>query len=215
MTRNKEDYIKEIYKLGGGEQQINNKQIAEVLNVSPASVTEMLGKLQKEEMIVYEPYKGSKLTEEGMRTAVTLLRGHRLWEVFLIERLGYTWSEAHEDAEKLEHVAPERLIDRLEEYLGYPAYCPHGSAIPKADGKLQRSVLKSLLEMNEGESSIIRRVTEENELMDYLQELGIHIGSKITVEKFGTYEGPVTIRLDGTQKQLSHKAAGMVFVDKE
>ncbi|SHO43442.1 metal-dependent transcriptional regulator [Anaerocolumna xylanovorans] len=214
MTRNKEDYIKEIYKLGGGEEQINNKQIAEVLNVSPASVTEMLGKLQKEELIVYEPYKGSKLTEKGMKAAVTLLRGHRLWEVFLIERLGYTWSEAHEDAEKLEHVAPVRLIDRLEEYLGYPAFCPHGSAIPQADGKVQRLQLKSLLEMKEGESSAIRRVVEKNDLMDYLQELGIHIGSKVTVEKFEALEGPVAIRVDDTPKQLSYKAAGMVYVDK-
>ncbi len=215
MTRNKEDYIKEIYKLGGAEQQVNNKQIAEILNVSPASVTEMLGKLQKEELIVYEPYKGTKLTEEGMKAAVTLLRGHRLWEVFLIEHLGYTWSEAHEDAERLEHVAPARLIDRLEKYLDYPAFCPHGNAIPQADGKMRIPKLKSLVEMKAGESSTIRRVTEENDLMDYLQELGIHIGSKVVVEEFGACEGPVTIRVDNTQKQLSYKAAGMVYVDEK
>ncbi|SHK07628.1 iron (metal) dependent repressor, DtxR family [Anaerocolumna jejuensis DSM 15929] len=215
MTRNKEDYIKEIYKLGGAEQQVNNKQIAEILNVSPASVTEMLGKLQKEELIVYEPYKGTKLTEEGMKAAVTLLRGHRLWEVFLIEHLGYTWSEAHEDAERLEHVAPARLIDRLEKYLDYPAFCPHGNAIPQADGKMRIPKLKSLVEMQAGESSTIRRVTEENDLMDYLQELGIHIGSKVVVEEFGACEGPVTIRVDNTQKQLSYKAAGMVYVDEK
>ncbi|MGN6713152.1 metal-dependent transcriptional regulator [Anaerocolumna jejuensis] len=215
MTRNKEDYIKEIYKLGGAEQQVNNKQIAEILNVSPASVTEMLGKLQKEELIVYEPYKGTKLTEEGMKAAVTLLRGHRLWEVFLIEHLGYTWSEAHEDAERLEHVAPARLIDRLEKYLDYPAFCPHGNVIPQADGKMRIPKLKSLVELKAGESSTIRRVIEENDLMDYLQELGIHIGSKVVVEEFGACEGPVTIRVDNTQKQLSYKAAGMVYVDEK
>ncbi len=215
MTRNKEDYIKEIYKLGGAEQQVNNKQIAEILNVSPASVTEMLGKLQKEELIVYEPYKGTKLTEEGMKAAVALLRGHRLWEVFLIEHLGYTWSEAHEDAERLEHVAPARLIDRLEKYLDYPAFCPHGNAIPQADGKMRIPKLKSLAEMKAGESSTIRRVMEENDLMDYLQELGIHIGSKVVAEEFGACEGPVTIRVDNTQKQLSYKAAGMVYVDEK
>lgn len=215
MTRNKEDYIKEIYKLGGAEQQVNNKQIAEILNVSPASVTEMLGKLQKEELIVYEPYKGTKLTEEGMKAAVTLLRGHRLWEVFLIEHLGYTWSEAHEDAERLEHVAPARLIDRLEKYLDYPAFCPHGNVIPQADGKMRIPKLKSLVELKAGESSTIRRVTEENDLMDYLQELEIHIGSKVVVEEFGACEGPVTIRVDNTQKQLSYKAAGMVYVDEK
>ena len=150
-----------------------------------------------------------------MKAAVTLLRGHRLWEVFLIEHLGYTWSEAHEDAERLEHVAPARLIDRLEKYLDYPAFCPHGNAIPQADGKMRIPKLKSLVEMKAGESSTIRRVTEENDLMDYLQELGIHIGSKVVVEEFGACEGPVTIRVDNTQKQLSYKAAGMVYVDEK
>lgn len=214
MTRNKEDYIKEIYKLGGGEHQIGNKQIAEVLNIAPASVTEMLIRLGREGLIEYEPYKGSKLTAEGIRNAITLLRGHRLWEVFLIEQLGYSWSEAHEDAEKLEHVAPKRLIDRLDEYLGNPAYCPHGNVIPKADGDVKTILLKSLTEMEVGETSHIRRVTEENELMDYLQGLGVHIGSTVTVRKYGAYEGPVTIELDGKEQQLSFKAAGLVFVEE-
>lgn len=212
MTQNKEDYIKEIYNLGGAEKQIGNKQIAEIIKVSPASVTEMLLKLQKEELIAYEPYKGSKLTIKGLKAATALLRGHRLWEVFLINNLGYTWSEAHEDAEKLEHVATERLINRLDEYLGHPAYCPHGSAIPEADGSIRARKLKSLAEMEEGEISHIRKVTEENELMDYLQELGIQIGSKVTVIKFGAYEGPVTVKLDGKEQQISYKAAELIYV---
>lgn len=213
MTRNKEDYIKEIYKLGGADSQVGNKQIAEALNVAPASVTEMLNKLQKEELTVYEPYKGSKLTEEGVKAAVFLLRGHRLWEVFLINHLGYTWSEAHEDAERLEHVAPARLIDRLDEYLGHPAYCPHGSAIPEADGRIRKTELKSLTEMKEGETSHIRKVTEERELMDYLQGLGIKIGSRVKVVKYGAYEGPVTLQLDGREQHISYKAAALVYVE--
>ncbi|MEM5817806.1 MAG: metal-dependent transcriptional regulator, partial [Desulfitobacterium hafniense] len=95
MTPNKEDYLKAIYKLGGLERLVSNKRIAEALQIAPASVTEMLGKMKRECLIHYEPYKGSRLTDEGMRTAISLVRGHRLWEVFLMRHLGYSWSEAH------------------------------------------------------------------------------------------------------------------------
>ena len=110
MTPNKEDYLKAIYKLGGMEEQVSNKQIAESLQIAPASVTEMLGKLKREGLIHYEPYKGSRLTDAGMRIAITLVRGHRLWEVFLMRHLGYSWSEAHEDAELLDYLQASGII---------------------------------------------------------------------------------------------------------
>lgn len=214
MTPNKEDYIKEIYKLGGAEELIGNKRIAEVLRIAPASVTEMLGKLSREGLIEYEPYKGSRLTREGMGIAISLLRGHRLWEVFLINHLGYSWSEAHEDAELLEHITPPRLTGRLDKFLNYPAYCPHGSAIPLPDGQIEKSQLQSLAQLAEGEASHIRRVTEEKELLDYLQGLGVQIGSPVTVAAVGAYEGPLTVDIGGRQIQISYKAACRIYVDK-
>lgn len=213
MTPNKEDYLKEIYKLGGAEGLISNKQIAETLKIAPASVTEMLGKLSRDRLIQYEAYKGSRLTQLGMQAALPLVRGHRLWEVFLIRHLGYSWSEAHEDAELLEHVTPPRLTERLDRFLNYPAYCPHGSAIPQIGGQVESIPLRTLDRLSEGETSHIRRVTEEKELMDYLQALGVKIGSAVTVVAIGAYEGPLMLTLDRKQMQLSYKAACQIYVD--
>ncbi len=215
MTPNKEDYLKAIYKLGGAEELINNKQIADALKIAPASVTEMLGKLSREGLIRYEPYKGSLLTAEGLRVAISLVRGHRLWEVFLMRHLGYSWSEAHEDAELLEHITPLRLTSRLDKFLNYPAYCPHGSAIPHTDGQIDSVPLQTLNLLSAGETSHIRKVTEERELLDYLQNLGIEIGSAITVVSVGAYEGPLTLALDGGKRvQISYKAACQIYVDQ-
>jgi DtxR family Mn-dependent transcriptional regulator len=214
MTPNKEDYLKSIYKLGGMEELVSNKQIAEALQIAPASVTEMLGKLKREGLIHYEPYKGSRLTTEGMRAAISLVRGHRLWEVFLMRHLGYSWSEAHEDAELLEHITPSRLTARLDKFLNYPAYCPHGSAIPNPDGQIDSTPLQTLNLLPVGAASHIRRVTEEKELLDYLQENGISIGNSIRITEAAAYEGPLTLDLEGKQIQISYKAACQIYVDE-
>ncbi|WP_027399172.1 metal-dependent transcriptional regulator [Anaerovorax odorimutans] len=214
MTPNKEDYLKIIYKLGGFEKLVNNKKIAEALQIAPASVTEMLGKLKRENLIHYEAYKGSCLTQKGMNIAITMIRGHRLWEVFLIRHLGYSWSEAHEDAELLEHITPSRLTVRLDKFLNYPAYCPHGSAIPNPDGEIYQTPLYPLTMLPLNKTSYIRRVTEEKELLDYLQETGIAIGSLVQVTEIGAYEGPLTLNLEGKLIQISYKAACHIYVDE-
>lgn len=214
MTPNKEDYLKEIYKLGGTEELVGNKQISDVLKITPASVTEMLGKLSREGLIQYEPYKGSRLTQDGLQVAISLLRGHRLWEVFLIRYLDYSWSEAHEDAELLEHITPPRLTERLDKFLNYPAYCPHGSVVPKPNGQIKNSPLQTLDQLSLGESSYIRKVVEEKELLDYLQSLGIQIGESFTVVSVGAYEGPFILDLDGKRVQISYKAACHIYVDE-
>ena len=213
MTPNKEDYIKVIHHLGGAEDLVGNKQIADALNIAPASVSEMLGKLGREGLIAYEAYKGTKLTEKGLQMALALVRGHRLWEVFLIRHLDYSWREAHEDAELLEHIAPQRLTDRLDKFLNFPAHCPHGSAIPNSNGLVNTRQLQTLDQLMEGESSTIRKVIEESELMDYLQSLGIEIGQIVKVIEIGAYEGPLTLALNGKQIQLSYKAACQIYVD--
>jgi DtxR family Mn-dependent transcriptional regulator len=214
MTPNKEDYLKAIYKLGGMKELVNNKQIADELQIAPASVTEMLGKLKREGLIYYEAYKGSRLTQEGICVAITLVRGHRLWEVFLMRHLGYSWSEAHEDAELLEHVTPSRLTMRLDKFLNFPAYCPHGSAIPTTDGQIDSTPLRPLNLLPVGETSHIRRVTEEKELLDYLQAAGITIGSSVRIVEAGAYEGPFTLDIDGRCIQISYKAVCQIYVDE-
>lgn len=214
MTPNKEDYLKALYKLGGMERLVNNKDIAKALQIAPASVTEMLGKLSREGLIHYEAYKGSRLTAQGMRIAISLVRGHRLWEVFLMRHLGYSWSEAHEDAELLEHITPARLVERLDRFLNYPAYCPHGSAIPQPDGQISGAALQPLNVLSVGESAHIRRVSEEKELLDYLQQAGIAIGSAVRIVAVGDYEGPLTLDLEGKRVSISYKAACQIYVDE-
>lgn len=214
MTHNKEDYLKAIYKFGGTEGLASNKEIAEELKIAPASVTEMLGKLKREGLIHYEPYKGSRLTSEGIRAAISLVRGHRLWEVFLMRHLGYSWSEAHEDAELLEHITPARLTERMDTFLNYPSYCPHGSSIPQPDGQINPIPLQTLNLLPVGVPSHIRRVTEEKELLDYLQEIGIKIGDSIRIIEIAAYEGPITLELEDRRVQISYKAACQIFVDE-
>lgn len=214
MTPHKEDYLKALYELGGSEHLVSNKQIADLLKIAPASVSEMLGKMSREGLIQYEPYKGSRLTQSGLQLAISLVRGHQLWEVFLIRHLGYSWSESHEDAEMLEHITPPRLAARLDRFLNYPAYCPHGNVIPKADGQVENAALEPLKALSVGEKSKIRRVDEERELLDYLESLGIEIGSPVAVLAIAPYEGPLTLDLDGRNVQISYKAACQIYVDQ-
>ena len=120
MTPNREDYLKIILELGGDTTKVNNKQIVSSLDVSAASVSEMISKLVKEELVEHSPYQGVQLTASGLQKASSLIRKHRLWEVFLVEHLDYSWNEVHDDAEVLEHVTSEHLADHLENYLNHP-----------------------------------------------------------------------------------------------
>lgn len=130
LTASKEDYLKIIYQEGGEHRLVSNKTIAMKLSVSPASVTEMIGKLKQEALIEYVPYKGSMLTDKGKEWCMKIIRAHRIWEVFLTEYLGYTLKEAHEDANLLEHIASDRIIERLNEFLRRPSHSPNGKSIP-------------------------------------------------------------------------------------
>jgi len=215
VTPNKEDYLKEIYKLGGTTELVTNKQLADKLNIAPASVTEMLGKLSNDGLIEYQAYKGSKLTSKGLQTTTELVRRHRLWEVFLTQHLGYSWSEAHEDAHLLEHITPARLITRLDTFLNHPAHCPHGSTIPHSGGQINKAALVPLIQLKAGQFSYIRQFAEEKELLDYLQDMRINIGDKITIVSIGAYEGPLVLAINGVNVQISYKAACHVYVDEQ
>lgn len=129
MNISKEDYLKTIYELGGEEQQVNNKDIAKVLKISPPSVSEMIKKLLQDGSVEYTVYKGIKLTKQGAEEAKKIRRRHLLWEVFLVDKLGYPLEEVHDEAEKLEHITTNKLEERLDQFLNYPKACPHGSKI--------------------------------------------------------------------------------------
>lgn len=212
MTPNKEDYLKLILELGGDEKMISNKQIVAGLHVSAASVSEMITKLLKEGYVQHSPYQGVQLTESGLANASSLLRKHRLWEVFLVNQLGYSWNEVHEEAEVLEHVTSNELARRLEKYLDFPKTCPHGGIIPAEKQAIHEQKLKTLADYPEGSTIRLTRVLDEKELLDYLVSLDLKLYEEWTITEIGAYEGPITLSNSVRTTHISFKAAGNIFV---
>ena len=196
MTPNREDYLKIILELGGDTTKVNNKQIVSSLDVSAASVSEMISKLVKEELVEHSPYQGVQLTASGLQKASSLIRKHRLWEVFLVEHLDYSWNEVHDDAEVLEHVTSEHLADHLENYLNHPEHCPHGGSIPKKEEVVHEERRQTLESYPVGTKVRIARVLDEKELLDYLVTIDLNINEEYEIVDIAAYEGPITIQND-------------------
>ena len=213
MTSNKEDYLKAIYEEGGLEDFVSNKTIAEKMGIAAPSVSEMLLKLQQDGLIYYKAYHGAKLTEKGLNSCLSVVRSHRLWEVFLMRHLGYSWREAHEDAHLLEHVAPERMIDRLDAFLNFPQTCPHGAQIPQK-GEIPHDAYRSqkLSSLKTGQTAVISRLVEDGQLLDYLSGCGVLIGKTITILSKDPYEGPVRFLQEEKEITISYKAATQIYV---
>ncbi|EMF0074303.1 metal-dependent transcriptional regulator [Enterococcus hirae] len=214
MTPNREDYLKIILELGGDMTKVNNKQIVSSLAVSPASVSEMISKLVKEQLVEHSPYQGVQLTETGLQKASSLIRKHRLWEVFLVEHLDYSWNEVHDDAEVLEHVTSEQLADHLEDYLNHPMHCPHGGIIPKKEQVVHEERRQTLESYPVGSKVRIARVLDEKELLDYLVTIDLNIDEEYEIVDVAAYEGPITIQNQQKKIPVSFKAASTIFVDK-
>ncbi|EOS7817375.1 metal-dependent transcriptional regulator [Enterococcus hirae] len=214
MTPNREDYLKIILELGGDTTKVNNKQIVSSLAVSPASVSEMISKLVKEQLVEHSPYQGVQLTETGLQKASSLIRKHRLWEVFLVEHLDYSWNAVHDDAEVLEHVTSEQLADHLEDYLNHPMHCPHGGIIPKKEQVVHEERRQTLESYPVGSKVRIARVLDEKELLDYLVTIDLNIDEEYEIVDVAAYEGPITIQNQQKKIPVSFKAASTIFVDK-
>ena len=206
--------MKIILELGGDTTKVNNKQIVSSLAVSPASVSEMISKLVKEQLVEHSPYQGVQLTESGLKKASSLIRKHRLWEVFLVEHLEYSWNEVHDDAEVLEHVTSEQLADHLEDYLNHPKHCPHGGNIPHKDEVVHEERRQTLDSYPVGSTVRIARVLDEKELLDYLVTIDLNIDEEYEIIDVAAYEGPITIQNAQKKISVSFKAASTIFVDK-
>lgn len=179
MSVSKEDYLKAIYQLGGNNTKVNNKDIASFLNVSAPSVSEMIKKLLGDGYIEYILYQGVKLTEYGTTEAIKVRRRHLLWEVFLVEKLGYTWDKVDEEAEKLEHLTSLELENRMDKFLNYPKTCPHGTPIIRDENNI--TTFRTLDSIPLGEEVAILRITDNEKLLKYMDSLGIYIGDKVKV----------------------------------
>ena len=214
MSRSIEDYLKGIYVLKK-KKEYSNKNLAEYLNISPASVSEMIKKLINDEYLELDK-KTIKLTEKGNEFALNVIRKHRVWEVFLFEKLGYTKEEVHKEAEILEHVTSNKLLRKLEKFLFYPKECPHGSPIFYGLKRFNEENIIKLSQAEEDDEVIILNVEDNIELYDYLKELDIDLKEKYTVEKKDPFKGPIYLgNKEKNIKIVAYNAADMIEVYKK
>lgn len=205
LSPKKENYLKAIFKLSEMKtSSISTNAIANHLDTSAASVSDMLKRLTEKELISYEKYKGVRLTESGMKIATSLIRRHRLWEVFMVQSLNFSWDEVHPIAEQLEHIKSEELINRLDKFLGYPEFDPHGDPIPDRDGNLHyRNHQMTLAELEEGLPAVIVGVREHSpSFLKYVEKLGLTLGKNIRIEEKFEYDGAVRLRVNETNQQI-------------
>jgi DtxR family Mn-dependent transcriptional regulator len=207
QTLSEENYLKIIYNLDKqGLKKITPTAISEALNNNPASVVDMIKKLVDKKLLQYEKTKGVKLTEKGRNIAVQIVRKHRLWEAFLLEKLGYGWDEVHEIAEQLEHVQNAELADRLDKFLGYPQYDPHGDPIPKANGETALTYKTLLAEIPDGKSCRVVAVKDTSpSFLQYLKKLDIGIGTKITLVEKIPFDNSMVITIGKSAKATVSK----------
>ena len=208
-----EDYLKVIYVLETDGEKATTTAIAQALDVSNASVTNMLKKLAGMNLIVHESYKGAELSPAGKKVALEILRHHRLLELYLKEVMGYSWDEVHDEAEKLEHHISEQFEDRIAELLNHPTHDPHGDPIPTKDGVMPE---KATLALNEAEINtlyMVGRVRDQNpELLRYLEQQGVLPGVELTIMEKAPFDGPINLKIDGELISLGFTIAQNIFL---
>jgi len=209
-----ENYLKVIYhlsKLTTGTVQTN--AIADKIQTRPASVTDMMKKLAEKQLINYVKYQGVTLTEKGRVTAVNIVRKHRLWELFLVKTLNFKWDEVHEIAEELEHVNSPLLIERLDEYLGYPKSDPHGDPIPDKNGNFDSPVLIKLSKLKPAEKGIVVGVSEHSSsFLKYLDKIKLTLGTTVEMIEVIEFDGSVDLLVENTRKNISREVASHILM---
>ena len=214
MTPNKEDYLKCIYEIGTEVEKISNKEIASRMQVSPPAVTEMIKRMISEGLLVKDKTHGYLLTDLGSQLVSDLYRKHRLIEVFLLKKLGYTTEEVHEEAEVLEHTVSDRFIDKLDQMLDTPKTCPHGGTIP-AKGELLVEINNlPLADIKEAGAYRLTRVHDSFDILNYLDKHSLHIGDQLQVKQFDAFSNTFTILSKNEDLQVSMEIAKQLYVEK-
>jgi DtxR family Mn-dependent transcriptional regulator len=210
-----EDYLKAIYQLSVEAAPVSTSAIADRLGIAAGSVTGMLKRLAEAGLVEHTRYHGARLTEQGVVTAVRTIRRHRILELFLVEVLGYTWDRVHDDAERLEHVVTDEMIDRMAVVLGEPDVDPHGAPIPSAAGELRERRLPSLAELEAGEQAVLRQVPDEDAAaLRYLAQLELRPGADLHVVDVAPFNGPLRVRINGTEQIVGRELAWKVKVER-
>ncbi|NGP87713.1 metal-dependent transcriptional regulator [Fodinibius halophilus] len=208
-----EDYLKTIYTLEADGNKATTTKIADALEVSSASATNMVKRLAKMGLVDYESYKGASLTNSGKKIALEIVRHHRLLELYLLEVMGYSWDEVHEEAEKLEHHISERFEDKIAKLLDNPTHDPHGDPIPTKEGLMPEMDALPLNEAEKDQEYIVSRVKDQDpELLRYLGEIGLLPGIKIEIKEKAPFEGPITMQVEKGEQVIGHEVARNIFV---
>ena len=214
FTITEENYIKQIYHLQQATGYTTTNELAAAIKARPASITDMLKKLKVKKIINYEPYKEFQLTAQGKKVALGIIRKHRLWEFFLVEKLQFGWDEVHEVAEELEHISSKLLIDKLDVFLDHPRFDPHGDPIPDSNGKMSLQQQVCLLSV---EFNVVTEVTsvgsQSTELLEVLKHKNIHIGTVLEVKKKFSFDNSLELKLKNMPAvTISEQLARSLFV---
>jgi len=203
LSRSVEDYLKAIYSLSETGEPASTSSIAAILDIQPASVSGMIKRLAEWGFVEHAPYRGVKLTATGTREALRIIRRHRVLETYLSQRLGYSWDDVHEEAERLEHAASDELIDRMAAAMENPRHDPHGAPIPSSSGEVEVRNHPTLAEVDAGETARIRAVRDEDpERLRYMEARGLMPGVVLVLEARAPFSGPITIRVGGDEGTL-------------
>ncbi|MEN9684335.1 MAG: transcriptional regulator [Bacteroidota bacterium] len=215
LSYTEENYLKALLKLSfeNGTEEAGTNELAALLSVKPATVSDMLKKLKEKELVEYKKYGKITLTVIGKKYAIDVLRKHRLWETFLYEKLDFSWDEVHEVAEQLEHIHSEKLVDKLDKFLAYPQFDPHGDPIPNKKGEMKVHYKKTLADVAVGTSCKMVAVKDNSSLfLQYVVKLGLGINNKIHIVSKQEYDALLHIKVNGVISSVSQKFAENIFV---
>lgn len=216
MTHSEENYIKAIFHLAStGIEVISTNALAEKMETKPSSVTDMMRRLSEKGLVHYKKYQGVSLTPLGTMTALSVIRKHRLWEVFLVEKLGFTWDEVHEIAEQLEHIKSEKLIDKLDELLNFPKFDPHGDPIPGKNGELMEHDNQLLSQLPIGSVALCVGVKDSSTVfLRFLDKNRIALGNKMKILEKEEFDNSLRILIDEKELHISQQIASNLYVKK-
>ncbi|MBS1489600.1 MAG: metal-dependent transcriptional regulator [Bacteroidetes bacterium] len=214
LSFTEENYLKAIYHLSQGEDgSVLTTDLAKAVKTKAASVTDMIRKLASKKLITYKKYYGATLTAKGQAEALMVIRKHRLWETFLVQKLDFAWDEVHEVAEQLEHIHSKRLIEKIDSFLGFPKTDPHGDPIPNGNGKLPIQKTLGCDQLREGQQATITAVKDSSSsLLKLLDKIGAYPGKKIKIIARETYDESLEALLDGHKVFLSREVAKNILV---
>lgn len=214
-TYTEENYLKAIYSLSVKEsEEVSTNSIAEKLSTKASSVTDMIKKLADKKYVSYQKYQGTLLTTTGQKVAINIIRKHRLWEVFLVEKLNFKWDQVHDIAEQLEHINSPELINRLEEFLDFPEFDPHGDQIPDKNGNMKAYKKLLISDLKIGKTAVLAGVKDSSsQFLQYLESVGLSLGTKIKVLNIFEFDKSVNIMVNGKKEvSISNQVSENLYV---